>query len=200
MRQPSFVTLAFAVALGAAGCAGLPRTHYYVLDPPAAADADQGTEGGLVIGVRAFQVDPPYDQDRLVYRVGEGSPEIGFYDYHRWAMPLSRMLPKVAAGALSGIEGLRAVEPAAPGRSYPATIEGRVVELEEVDLPDGQSIRVRLVLRLRLADGSVPWSEPVAAEGTVETDDVLVVVEKMNEVLDHALRQARAGLAEALGQ
>jgi uncharacterized lipoprotein YmbA len=200
MRQPSFVALAFAVALGAAGCAGVPRTHYYVLEPPAAAEANEGTEGGLIIGVRSFQVDPPYDQDRLVYRVGEGSPEIGFYDYHRWAMPVSRMLPKVVAVALNGIEGVGAVEPAAPGHSYPATIEGRVVELEEVDLPDGQSIRVRLVLRLRMADGSVPWSQPVAAEATVDTDEVLVVVEQMNEVLSHALRQARAGLAEALGR
>ena len=28
-----------------------------------------------------------------MYRVGEDSPEVGFYAYHRWAAPLSRMLP-----------------------------------------------------------------------------------------------------------
>ena len=32
--------------------------------------------------MRSFDVDPPFDQDRIVYRVGAESPEIGFYAYH----------------------------------------------------------------------------------------------------------------------
>ena len=61
--------------------------------------------------VEAFLVDPPYDQDRLVYRVGRNTPEVGFYDYHRWAAPLSRMLPKVVADSFGTVRGVASIEP-----------------------------------------------------------------------------------------
>ncbi len=98
--------LAFAAL--AVGCWGrIPPTHYYVLELRGEGhEVNPGpAAGGLEIGVESFAVDPPYDQDRLIYRVGEGSVEIGFYHYHRWATPLSRMLPRVVAVGLRGTPG-----------------------------------------------------------------------------------------------
>ncbi len=105
----------------------LPPTHYYVLelDPGAADGAAGAADGGgapptprrRTIGVRPFAVDAPYDQDRIVYRVGEGSAEVGFYSYHLWAAPLPSMLPAAVA---TGLEGATGRERDRTGRLRPA--------------------------------------------------------------------------------
>jgi uncharacterized lipoprotein YmbA len=143
MRRPiAILALSFVV-----GCSSLPTTHYYVLelDPVAgtngASAAGAGETAPWTIGVRPFTVDAPYDQDRIVYRVGEGSAEVGFYAYHLWAAPLDAMIAAAVATGLEGTPAVSIVEPAAAGRSYRAWLHGRVLALEEVDLPDRQLVR-----------------------------------------------------------
>ena len=187
----------------AVGCGGrIPPTHYYVLELHGEGhEVNPGPAvGGLKIGVESFAVDPPYDQDRLIYRVGEGSVEIGFYHYHRWATPLSRMLPRVVAAGLRGTPGVSAIEPAASARDYAATLEGRLLSLEEVDTPEGQRVLVRMHLTLRLADGTEIWTESLAGEGTAESGEVAALVEELCGVLGQVLGQARVGLEQALRQ
>ena len=200
-----------AAALAAVSCGRIPPTHYYMIElrPPAggAGDAASGAggshdgaaqAGGLVVGVAPFHVDPPYDQDRIVYRVGSGSPEVGFYTYHRWAASLSRMLPGAVAAALDGVAGLASIEPAAPGRDYPATLDGRLRVLEEIDLPEGQQVRLHLSLALRLADDTPVWSGEVRGERTIRAGAVDELVAGFTETLEAALREARDDLQRAL--
>ncbi len=185
------------LALAAGGCGGLPPTHYYLLESRAdavpAARAD-----GLLVGVRPFRVDPPYDQDRIVYRVGADSPEVGFYEYHRWAAPLGRMLPVVVADALAGVPGIASIDPVQPGRRYSAWLRGRVLAFEEVDLPSGERVRVRLELSLVDEAGETLWSERVAGEATARSDTVPNIVERMRAVLEERLAQSRGSLARAI--
>jgi uncharacterized lipoprotein YmbA len=191
------LVIVLATALG--GCGGsVPRTHYYVLEPQDVSRTGATSEG-LTIGVETFRVDPPYDQDRIVYRVGEDSVEVGFYAYHRWAAPLARMLPRVAAAAFDGVPGAKSIEMAASGRDYDAYLAGRVLMLEEIDSPDGQRVRVRLALRLT-ADDEAIWSDTVAGEADLSSDDVGDVVQRMRSALDDALREARSGLQAALSR
>jgi uncharacterized lipoprotein YmbA len=202
MKRRSLITCTIlALALVACGCGKLPATHYYVLQLPdvlATTDTPRaGEAGGWEIGVRPFRVDSPFDQDRIVYRVGDDSLEIGFYAYHLWAAPLSRMLPDVVARGLDGVDGVRSIEPVMPGRDYAAYLDGRVLAVEEVDREDDQRVRVLLTLRLTSDDGVDLWSESLEAEGTTRTDEVHVVVERMSEVLADALADARDGLARA---
>ena len=195
------LVLLVAATAAMSACAGIPTTHYYELrlaPDRAGVVRAQANPQGLAVGVQTFQVDPPYDQDRIVYRIGENSPEIGFYAYHRWAVPLSRMLVGVAVEGLRGASGISSIEPVRPGRDYDALLEGRVLILEEVDLPAGQQVRVRVALALRLADGSEVWSEAVASESTQELREVREVVERMSIALEEALDKARDGLGAAL--
>jgi uncharacterized lipoprotein YmbA len=101
-RRTARTALAVAGILGTlAACGRGPATHYYLLEPrEETSSAAAGS--AATVGVRAFHVEPPYDQDRIVYRVGLESSEIGFYAYHRWAAPLSRMVPRVVAEGLDG--------------------------------------------------------------------------------------------------
>jgi uncharacterized lipoprotein YmbA len=202
MKLKPRVACAFGILmLVVTGCGKLPQTHYYLLelrDVHSSASSSFAGAGGWEIGVRPFRVDPPYDQDRIVYRVGDGSPEIGFYAYHRWAAPLSRMLPDLVAEGLAGADGVGSIEPVMPGRDYASYLQGRLLALEEIDRADDQLVRIRLTLRLTSGDGDELWSETLSAEGSMRTEEVHVVVERMSELLAEALAEARADLAEAL--
>ncbi len=183
-----------------AGCRSIPATRYYVLEPPAIGGAPgQGLQSGLAIGVQEFVVDPPYDQDQLVYRTGEDSSEVGFYAYHRWAAPLGRLLPVAVARALTEIPGIASIQPMTPNGEYDAILTGRLFHLDEVDEPQGQRVRIRLELELSGADGTALWSQIVAAENNGRAAEVPEVVERMTAALGRALEQARDGLAAALG-
>jgi uncharacterized lipoprotein YmbA len=212
MRRVGFGVLIALAALAIAGCSQLPPTHYYVLELDRAsggADAGDGAgsrgaaAGGLAadssawtIGVRPFAVDAPYDQDRIVYRVGEGSPEVGFYAYHLWAAPLSNMLAAVVATGLEGAPGVTAVEPVVAGRAYRAFINGRVLAVEEIDVADRQLVRAVIELRLVDRDGAELWADVVTARGETRTEQVGDVV----EALSVALADALAGTRESLGR
>ena len=201
LRAP--IALLLTAPLLFAACGGKrPPNHYYLLGAPAlqeeaAAATATGTEG-LHVGVKALHVDPPYDRDSIVYRVGSDSPEVGFYAYHLWAVPLSRMLPGVVATAFEGAEGIGTIEPVAPGQSYTAYVTGRVIAFEEVDLPEGQRVRISISLRLRLADGDELWTGQVSGESGLQTDSVADIVDAMRSLLGELLREARVELASAL--
>ncbi|MFQ5718612.1 MAG: ABC-type transport auxiliary lipoprotein family protein [Acidobacteriota bacterium] len=194
-----------AVMAGAVGCGRLPATHYYMIDvhpPVRRSDPTPGAPplpaGGQSIGVQSFHVDPPYDQDRIVYRTDDATPEVAFYTYHRWAVSLSRMLPGAVAAGLEGVSGVARIEPVAPGRTYDAILEGRLRRLEEIDRPGEQTVRVSLSLSLHLADGTPVWTDELEDAMTVSTDTVGDLVSAMTATLATELAGARPGLAAAL--
>ncbi|MEE2776908.1 MAG: ABC-type transport auxiliary lipoprotein family protein [Acidobacteriota bacterium] len=198
MKAPTLAgATAFAFLLSLAGCAKQPPTHYYLLEsaapPTVAASAD-----GVRVGIRSFAVDSPYDEAGIVYRVGSAKPEIGLYAYHEWAAPLSRMLPRLFADALSDTAGVATVEPVVPGGRYDFHLDGRLIALEEVDIAERQEVRLRMTLQLS-RDGTEIWRRSVAAEGSVTTDKVARIVELMNEVLLGAVEDLRPDLEAALG-
>jgi uncharacterized lipoprotein YmbA len=202
LRAP--LALLLTAPLLFAACGGKrPPNHYYLLGAPAsheeaaAASPSTGSEG-LRVGIKALHVDPPYDRDSIVYRVGADSPEVGFYAYHLWAAPLSRMLPGVVATAFEGAEGIGTIEPVVPGRSYAAYVTGRVLAFEEVDLPEGQRVRISLSLRLRLADGDELWTGRVSGESGLQTDNVADIVDAMRSLFGELLQEARTELESTL--
>jgi uncharacterized lipoprotein YmbA len=190
-----------AFVLGACG-SSLPPTHYYVLelDPAATGSVTSTADSSNVwtIGVRAFAVDSPYDGDRIVYRVGDGSSEVGFYSYHLWAAPLGEMLPALVATGLDGARGASIIEPVVAGRRYDAYLEGRVLALEEIDLADRQQARAEIALRLVGRDGAELWTDVVSARGETRTDQVGQVVDALTTALGESLAGARETLGVAL--
>ena len=113
MRSPKRMPLVLVVPLTVAllgACSSAPTTHYYLLAPKGAslsAGAPASDSAGLTVGVEPFTVDPPYDRDQLVYRLGLDSVEVGFYTYHRWAAPLGDLVALSLAEGLQGTPGIR---------------------------------------------------------------------------------------------
>ena len=190
------MAVALIAGLGVAGCAGrLPTTHYYVLE--AQDFARTVPASGLTIGVPALRVAAPYDQDRIVYRVGENSVEVGFYAYHRWAAPLGRMLPPLIAEACQGLTGVQRIEPAEAERPYDAYLHGRLTTLEEIDTADGVRVLVRLDLRL-VRNGVTVWSETVEHETPIDGNDMSDVVQGMASSIRTAVETVQPALHAAL--
>lgn len=185
-----------AILLGCCGCASVPRTHYYLLEWPAGAGTVASFDEPTRIGVRPFAVDPPYDQDRIVYRVGAGSVEIGFYAYHRWAVPLAEMLPTLLADALQGAPGVLSVEPYRRGAGYDLVVEGALATLEEIDTSSGPRVRVELSLSWYDAEGVLRGRREGAAESDADSDRVAFVVERMAGAVAEAVRDALGGFSE----
>ncbi len=203
MRHPNLISLLLVTSLAVSlfgACSSAPTTHYYVLAPtrPAPAMATPGSGAtGLTIGVEPFTVDPPYDRDQLVYRLGIDSVEVGFYTYHRWAAPLGDLVAVSMAEGLRGTPGIDRIEPVTTGGDYSAFLRGRVVYLEEIDVPGQQQARLGLELRLVDRDGLTLWSGEVEGSAAGSNETVAGVVEELYQAFDQALAQARAGLARA---
>jgi uncharacterized lipoprotein YmbA len=207
-----FASLALLLAVfTASSCGRTPASRYYVLQlgeghrplasiPSTANGLPDNPRVGLEVGVRSFQVDPPYDQDRIVYRIGRDAVQVGFYPYDRWAVPLSRMLTEVAAEVLGQARGIAVMEPAVSGRSYSAFLEGRVLALEEIDTPGGDLARLSLELSLLDASGYVLWQDSFDRETAIQAESVDEVVREMRSLLDETLTEARTGLQAAIGR
>ena len=202
-RAPIAVRAATAVALAAlfSGCSSIPTTHYYVLGDEGRGVAPAASVGeGIDVAVRAFRIDPPYDQNRLVYRIGEDSSEVAFYAYHRWAAPLAHMLPRAVSFGLATTPGVHSIEPLVPGRRYDGFVEGRLLALEEIDLPGSQVIRMRLELSLSVQDGATVWRKSMDVRRSTRTDDAGELASEMNALLRQALDEARGELALAVAR
>ena len=200
MSSRSSRTGLLVLCLWTAGCLGggnVPRTHHYVLQPP---PPPARTEtGGLRVGVATLEVDPPYDQDRLVYRPAGGGSEIGYYNYHRWAVPLGRLMASSLAGALAGAQGVASAEPLVGGVDYDAVLFGRVIQVEEVELGDRSEARVTLALTLEDGGGEILWRGSLegSAEGRVlDGGDAMELIQlAFGEVVGQLRRTLGAALS-----
>jgi len=101
------------------------------------------------------------------------------------------------AEGLQGTPGIDRIEPVTSGGDYSAFLRGRVVYLEEIDLPGQQMARLSLELRLVDKDGLTLWSGEVEGSATGNNETVAGIVEQLYQAFDQALAQARVGLVQA---
>jgi ABC-type uncharacterized transport system auxiliary subunit len=179
-----------------AGCGKAPASRYYVLE---AATGPQLPAAGPAVQVVRFTVAPPYNQDRIIYRVGAGDVQVRFYPYDRWAVPLDEMVANLVATSFDGVGGVHFTR---GGRAVDGglRLDGHLLRLEEVDMPAGPRIRYRLDLTLTAASGEVLHQVRLENEGEAPTDQVEGVVRWMQTVLVADLAQVRPGLAGALAE
>lgn len=203
MRSTTFCLAVFLGLYGAlVGCAGsLPITHYYTLRRPQELTDITSipfANEGLTIGVETFVVDPPYDQDRLVYRATHDSSEVGFYAYHRWASPLGRLVAVALAEGLSGTDGIASIQPATTTGNYDAHLGGRVIYLEEIDHPTRQEARMALDLRLVDPEGNTLWSQTLSSAADGQAENATEIMLQITAAFEDLLGQAREGMSQAI--
>ena len=200
MRKTTVPLSLFLLLATLSACGGIPTIHYYLLEwePAGSPSPSPSSPDGIVLGVERFSVEPPFDQDRIVYRADPGVPEFGFYAYHRWVAPVSRMLPQMLTQGLRTLPGVASIEPVTAGVEYDAVLDGNLLTLLEIDAADGHVAQVRLTLTLRRPDGEILWRETLEGRAVTRTSRVESVVERMNAALREVITRARAPIASAL--
>lgn len=184
MRAPALGVVLVALIL-LIGCGSVPPVQHYLLSiPGTAAPAPSGD--GPLLRVAALDIAPPYGDDRLVYRIAEGLDDdpqtVGFYEQHRWAAPPAALVTEALLEGLRARPDLSAVEPG-DWRRGALALSGRVLWLEELDLPSGPTARIGLDLQLHDPGGQLLWQRRFMAERIGSAQDVAQIVALLREAL-----------------
>ena len=187
----SLVILAISACL--AGC-GVKYPSYYTLHVPPAADLP--TPGGTraSVAVREFQAPAYLRQGAIVYRA---SPEqVGFYNYHRWAVDPREFLSNAIAGRLRASGRFGEVK-VYDGRSdVDFILSGRLEKLEEVDYEGGVKVEVALSAQMtELRSGKTVWANAATETAKVDKRTVPSIVAEMSHAMDGAIQKLLASLA-----
>lgn len=191
------------ILLGA--CGAVPEVRYFTLGGPhgtvSGDPAEASAQQGLWLGVEELTADPPYDQDRLVFRQATQPAEVGFYEFTRWAAPLGQLFQGQLVRVLQAQPGIRLAEPASTGRAYDMHLRGRILQAEEVDASDGSLVaRVRLSLQLVGADGAFVWTGEVLGEASGRAEDGEGVMALMRQATARALADVDHQVTQQLAE
>lgn len=184
---------ALVLTLGA-GCLGeLPRMRYYDLRTENIEPQNNGAR--LVLGVAPFEVDPTYDDVRMVYRT---SPyQIDYYEYHQWSAPPGLLVQSYFQRALQETRLFERVV-SAPNPNAEGTLSGRIEALEEVDISDERWVgRVQLELELRDAEGETQWAMRFQEQREVEPRSPAGLARAISAALANIVQRAAPKIASA---
>jgi ABC-type uncharacterized transport system auxiliary subunit len=181
------VPLVLAALIILVGCGGAVKyPNYYTLHvpPPPDPPAQEGVRASLAI--REFRSPTYLRQGAIVYKT---SPEqIGFYNYHRWAVDPREFLTNAVADRLraSGTFTQVKLYDGRPDINY--VLSGRLEKLEEIDYEGGVKVEVAISAQMTsLATGATVWTNAVSEVGTVGQHDVPAVVSEMNRTMERAI-------------
>jgi ABC-type uncharacterized transport system auxiliary subunit len=183
------VCLVLATLIILVGCGGAAKyPNYYTLhiQPPVDPPAQEGVRASLA--VREFRSPTYLRQGAIVYKT---SPEqIGFYNYHRWAVDPREFLTNAVADNLRASGNFTQVK-LYDGRSdIDYVLSGRLEKLEELDYGGGVKVEVAISAQMvNLANGATVWSNAVSEVGTVDKRDVPTVVAEMNRAMKRAIEK-----------
>jgi ABC-type uncharacterized transport system auxiliary subunit len=127
-------------------------------------------------------------QGAIVYKT---SPEqIGFYNYHRWAVDPREFVTNAVAERLRASGNFTQVK-LYDGRSdVDYVLSGRLEKLEEIDYEGGVAVAVAISAQMtNLASGVTVWTNDVSEVGTVGQRDVPAVVAQMSATMDRAIQK-----------
>ena len=183
------VLIASAALIMLVGCGGAVKyPNYYTLhlaappDPP----VQEGVRTSLAI--RQFRSPTYLRQGAIVYKT---SPEqIGFYNYHRWAVDPREFVTNAVADHLRASGNFAQVKLYDGHSDIDYVLSGQLEKLEEIDYEGGIKVEVAISAQMtNLATGAQVWSNAVSEVGTVDKRDVPTVVAEMNRTMERAIEK-----------
>jgi uncharacterized lipoprotein YmbA len=188
-RKPIAISFVLTALITLAGCGGAVKyPHYYTLDLPAPPDppAQEGVRASLA--VREFRSPTYLRQGAIVYKT---SPEqIGFYNYHRWAIDPREFVTNAVTDRLRASGNFTQVKLYDGRPDFDYILSGRLEKLEEVDYEGGIKVEVAISAQMtNFATGATLWTNAVDDVGTVGRRDVPAVVSEMNRTMERAIEK-----------
>lgn len=151
---PYFACLAVLAGLG---CATTSSDRYYTLEYPVTERIQVEDEHPVTLKVKSFDAVDIYRQERIVRRRGEN--EISYYDTHRWAAPLERMVTDRAVEIFRASLPVERVLPWVEPGAADFLVDGRVLLFEE-DLQGDRKVAT-VGVRIWLDEKPQPKMNPV---------------------------------------
>ena len=182
----SCVLTALIALTGCAGSVKYPKYYALHVPPPPDPPAQQGVHASLA--VREFQSPPYLHRGAIVYKT---SPEqIGFYNYHRWAVDPREVVTNAVTEHLRASGNYRQVKLYDGRADVDYVLTGRLEKLEEVDYEGGIKVEVAVSAQMtNLTSGTAVWTNSVDEVGTVGERDVPAVVSEMNSTMERAIEK-----------
>jgi ABC-type uncharacterized transport system auxiliary subunit len=180
------VLAALATLVGCGGAAKYPNYYTLHVPPPPDPPAPEGVRACLA--VREFRSPTYLRQGAIVYKT---SPEqIGFYNYHRWAVDPREFVTNAVSERLRATGNFAQVKLYDGHSDIDYVLSGRLEKLEEVDY--GGSVKTEVAISAQmtnLATGATVWTNEVSEVGTVGKRDVPAVVAEMNATMGRAIEK-----------
>ena len=182
----SLVLTALTILAGCGGAVKYPNYYTLHVPPPPDPPVQQGVRAS--VAVREFRSPAYLHQGAVVYKT---SPEqIGFYNYHRWAVDPREVVTNAVADHLRASGNFTQVKPYDGRSDVDYVLSGRIEKLEEVDYDGGVKVEVVISAQMTsLATGAVVWTNTVDEVGTVGQRDVPAVVSQMNRTVEWAIEK-----------
>lgn len=181
-----FVLTALITLAGCGGAAKYPNYYTLHVPPPPDPPAQEGVRASLA--VREFRSPTYLHQGAIVYKT---SPEqIGFYNYHRWAVDPREVVTNAVIDRLGASGNFTQVKPYDGRSDIDYVVSGRIEKLEEVDYDGGVKVEVAITAQMmNLTTGATVWTNTVDEVGRVGQRDVPEVVSEMNRTMQRAIEK-----------
>ena len=182
----SFVLTALITLAGCGGAVKYPNYYTLHVPPPPDPPVQEGVRAHLA--VREFRSPTYLHQGAIVYKT---SPEqIGFYNYHRWAVDPREVVTNAVTDRLRASGNFTQVKPYDGRSDIDYILSGRIEKLEEIDYDGGVKVEVAISAQMtNLATGEAVWTNTVDEIGTVGQHDVPEVISEMNRTMERALEK-----------
>jgi len=188
-RTVTTIVFCLAALVTLTGCAGKVRyPNYYTLNLPAPPDPPAPEKAHATLAIREFRASDYLHQGAIVYKT---SPEqIGFYAYHRWAMPPRDFVTNAIIERLRASGVFAHVQSYDGNRDVDYVLSGRLEKLEELDYQGSVKVQVALSAEMTsIATGAIVWSNAVSEIGDVNKRDMPAVVSEMNRTMERAIEK-----------
>jgi ABC-type uncharacterized transport system auxiliary subunit len=182
----SFLLAGLIIFCGCGGPAKYPNYYTLHVPPPPDPPAAEGAHASLAI--REFREPSYLRQGAIVYKT---SPEqIGFYNYHRWALDPREFVTSAVEDRLSASGNFAGVKRHDGRSDAEFVLSGNLEKLEEIDYEGGVRVEVAISAHMtKQATGETVWSNSVSEVGTVTKRDVPAVVAEMNRTMARAIEK-----------
>jgi ABC-type uncharacterized transport system auxiliary subunit len=191
--NPGIVACLALVVSGLAGCGSPKAIKYYEVNfPTKSAAANDAINTTLTVHV--FEAQPLYLDDKIVY--GFDSPEMGTYEYQRWAEPPVAIIQTALVRGLLSSGRFKAVYTMRADPNSRFTLGGYLYDFKEVD---AATVVARLSYEVRMRDrktGTTVWNHSYSYDEPATEKSVSAYVVAMGKNIDRSIQEVQAGLEE----
>jgi ABC-type uncharacterized transport system auxiliary subunit len=171
------------------GCMGKVKyPAYYRLNLAPPIDPPAKTNAPASIAVREFRAPAYLREGPIVYLTSPD--EIGFYEYHRWAVDPRQAITGAIVEYLRASGNFKLVKIYDGRDDVDYVLSGRLEKLNEVDYEGGAQVEVALSAQVTdLHSGNTVWANSAAEKAKVEERNVSSVVAQMSKMTDRSIEE-----------